>query len=96
MTSRKQDKKQDTNNVNLYEDLTDAILASMLTDADLIKFIDSNHAYTWDEETLLWKQMNSNQQINTMVCEILKPIIETHDRSKIWRRCKTNAYPKRT
>ena len=76
MTSRKQDKKQDTNNVNLYEDLTDAILASMLTDADLIKFIDSNHAYTWDEETLLWKQMNSNQQINTMVCEILKPIIE--------------------
>ena len=54
MTSRKQDKKQnkkqdteqdtekDTNNVNLYEDLTDAILASMLTDADLIKFIDSN------------------------------------------------------
>ena len=48
----------------------------MLTDADLIKFIDSNHAYTWDEETLLWKQMNSNQQINTMVCEILKPIIE--------------------
>ena len=88
MTSRKQDKKQnkkqdteqdteqDTNNDNLFEDLTDAILASMLTDADLIKFIDSNHAYTWDEETLLWKQMNSNQQINTMVCEILKPIIE--------------------
>jgi hypothetical protein len=47
----------------------------MLTDADLIKFIDSNHAYIWDEETLLWKQMNSNQQINIMVCEILEPII---------------------
>ncbi len=62
--------------MNLFEDLTDAMLASMLTDADLIKFIDSNYANTWDEETPLLKQMNSNQQINIMVCEIVKLIIE--------------------
>jgi hypothetical protein len=27
----------------------------MLQDSDLIlRFIDSNHAYSWNEETLLW------------------------------------------
>ncbi len=48
---------------------------NMLQENDMIRFIVSNHAYSWNEETLLWTPINSKQQINKIVCEILAPII---------------------
>ena len=86
----KQNKKQNESSVDLYKELDDATLATMLQECDMIRFIDSNHAYAWNEETLLWTPINSKQQINTMVCEILAPIIEKRKEAllKEYAKCK--------
>ena len=78
MSSQTKTKKQNTNefNVELYKELDEITLATILQKSDMIRFIDSNHAYAWNKETLLWTPINSKQQINTMVCEILSPILE--------------------
>jgi phage/plasmid-associated DNA primase len=82
-------KTKNTKQVDLFKELDDATLATMLQESDMIRFIDSNHAYSWDEDTLLWTPINSKQQINTMVCEILEPIIE--ERKKALKKLKIEA-----
>ena len=86
----KQNKKQTECSVDLFEELDDAKLATMLQENDMIRFIDSNHAYSWNEETLLWTPIKSKQQINTIVCEILAPIIEKRREvlNKAYYKCK--------
>ena len=86
----KQNKKPTECSVDLFEELDDAKLATMLQENDMIRFIDSNHAYSWNEETLLWTPINSKQQINTIVCEILAPIIEKRREAlnKAYYKCK--------
>ena len=74
-------KTKNTKPVDLFKELDDKTLATMLQESDMIRFIDSNHAYSWDEDTLLWAPINSKQQINTIVCEILEPIIEERKKS---------------
>jgi hypothetical protein len=74
-------KTKNTKQVDLFKELDDATLATMLQESDMSRFIDSNHAYSWDEDTL--------QQINTMVCEILEPIIE--ERKKALQKLKIEA-----
>ena len=76
MSSKTKNTKQTKTNVDLYKELDEIKLATILQKSDMIRFIDSNHAYAWNKETLLWTPINSKQQINTMVCEILSPILE--------------------
>jgi hypothetical protein len=90
----KQNKKQNESSVDLYKELDDAKLANMLQEYDMIRFIDSNHAYSWNEETFVWTPINSKQQINTIVCEILAPIIEKRQEAlwKAYYNCKPDDF----
>ena len=82
-------KTKNTKQVDLFKELDDATLATMLQESDMIRFIDSKHAYSWDEDTLLWTPINSKLQINTMVRETLEPIIE--ERKKALQKLKIEA-----
>jgi hypothetical protein len=51
-----------------------------ITLASIIKFIPldkkSYITYAWDKKSLLWKPLESDQQVNPKIHEILQPILE--------------------